>query len=58
VQLEFLGAPNRVYVFQASTTLTEWMTIGLCVTDADGSVTLTDPDAGEYPARLYRVVAQ
>ncbi len=58
VQLELVGDPNRVYAFQASTLLTEWVTIGLCVTDANGSVTLTDPDAGKYPARLYRVVAQ
>jgi hypothetical protein len=58
VQLEFLGDPNRVYVFQASTTLAEWVTICFCVTDANASVTLTDPDAGKYRARFYRVVAQ
>jgi hypothetical protein len=58
VQLEFLGDPNRVYVFQASTTLSAWVTVCLFVTDANGSSTLTDPDAGKYPARLYRVVGQ
>jgi len=58
IQLELVGAPNQVYVFQASTTLTGWVTIGLCDTDANGSVTLTDPNAGNYPARLYRVVGQ
>jgi hypothetical protein len=58
MQLELRGAPIRVYLVQASTTLMEWATIGLCVTDADGSVTLADPDAGKYPARLYRVMAQ
>jgi hypothetical protein len=58
MQLELQGAPNRVYEVQASATLMEWVTIGLCVTDANGNVTLADPDAGKYPARLYRVVAQ
>jgi hypothetical protein len=58
MQLELRGAPNRVYMVQASTTLMEWAMIGLCVTDANGSVTLADPDAGKYPARLYRVVEQ
>jgi hypothetical protein len=58
MQLELRGAPNRVYRVQASTTLMNWTTIGLCVTDANGSVILTDPDAGKYPARLFRVVEQ
>jgi hypothetical protein len=58
MQLELRGAPNQIYMVQASTTLMDWATIGLCVTDANGGVTLADPEAGKYPARLYRVVAQ
>jgi hypothetical protein len=58
MQLEFLGAPNRVYALQASATLRDWVTIGICATDANGSLTITDPDADKYPARLYRVVGQ
>jgi hypothetical protein len=58
MQLEFLGAPNRVYELQATATLRDWVTIGICATDANGSLTITDPDADKYPARLYRVVGQ
>jgi hypothetical protein len=58
MRLEILGAPNRTYAIQASTNLKNWVTIGLCTTDAMGNAEFTDPSAGEYPARLYRVMAQ
>ena len=58
MQLEVRGAPGRVYAVQASTNVTDWVTIGLCVTDTDGSVRFADPDADKYPARLYRVVGR
>jgi hypothetical protein len=58
MQLEVRGAPNRVYVIQASTNLMDWVPIGLCATDTDGNVRFMDPDADKYPTRLYRVVEQ
>jgi hypothetical protein len=58
MQLELMGDPNRVYAVQSSTNLTDWVTIGMCATDANGNATVTDPDADKYPARLYRVVGQ
>jgi hypothetical protein len=57
-QLEVRGAPNRVYVIQASTNLMDWVTIGLGATDADGNVEFTDPDAANQPLRFYRTVGQ
>ncbi|MEI7938094.1 MAG: LamG-like jellyroll fold domain-containing protein [Verrucomicrobiota bacterium] len=58
MQLEVRGAPGRVYAIQASSNVTDWVTIGLCVTDTDGSVRFIDPDADKYPTRLYRVVGR
>ena len=58
MQLEIRGAPGRVYAIQASTNVTDWVTIGLCVPDTGGSVRFTDPDADKYPTRLYRVVGR
>jgi hypothetical protein len=58
VQLDVLGAPNRVYVIQASTNLRDWATLGLCTTDATGNVRVVDADADKYPTRLYRAVGQ
>jgi hypothetical protein len=58
MRLEVRGAPSRVYVIQASTNVTDWVTIGLGVTDADGNVEFTDPNAANPPIRFYRAVGQ
>ena len=52
------GCPSRVYVIQASTNLIDWVTIGLGLTDTDGNVEFTDPNAANQPLRFYRVVGQ
>jgi hypothetical protein len=58
MQLQVRGAPSRVYVIQASTNLIDWVTLGLGVTDADGNVALTDPNAANHTLRFYRAVGQ
>ena len=58
MQLEVRGAPGRVYAIQASTNVTDWVTIGLCVPDTGGSVRFADPNAASQPLRFYRAVGQ
>jgi hypothetical protein len=58
MHLQFLGDAAQVYVIQASTNLVDWVTVGTATPDAQGDVNFTDPDAGNYPARFYRVVEQ
>ena len=58
MQLEVRGAPSRVYVIQASTNLIDWVTIGLSVTDTNGNVEFTDPNAANPPVQFYRAVGQ
>jgi hypothetical protein len=58
MQLEVRGAPSRVYVIQASINLMDWWTIGLSVTDTNGNVEFTDPNAANQPLRFYRTVGQ
>ena len=58
MQLVVRGAPSRVYVIQASTNMTDWVTLGLGLTDPDGNVTFTDPNAANQSLRFYRAVGQ
>jgi len=56
--VEFVGIEGQTSVIQASTNLTDWVTIGTCQADQQGQVRFADPDAGRYPIRFYRVVEQ
>ena len=58
VRLEIRGAPNRVYVIEASTNLMDWVTIGLGATDTGGNVKFTDPNEANPPVQFYRAVEQ
>jgi hypothetical protein len=58
MQVRLPGNSGHVYAIQASTNLVEWATVSTCTADAEGNVTFTDPDAGKYPNRFYRVVEQ
>jgi hypothetical protein len=56
IQVEFHGADNHPYVIQASTDLSDWVTLGSATCDSEGALKFTDPDAAKFTARFYRVV--
>ena len=56
MQLQFNGAGSQAYVIQASTNLLDWVILGSSTADTVGNVAFTDQNAGNYPARFYRVV--
>jgi hypothetical protein len=55
-QFNVLGEPNRSYVAQASTNLTNWISIGTNI--AFGGMTqFVDTNAPTLPHRFYRALA-
>ncbi|HKW28757.1 MAG TPA: aryl-sulfate sulfotransferase [Verrucomicrobiae bacterium] len=57
--LEFSADPTRSYGIQASTDLTNWMTIGTPVQEGGiGDYDFEDLNANQFTTRFYRVVTQ
>jgi hypothetical protein len=48
------GTPGQTYVLQGSTDMVHWTAICTNVADANGSLSLTDMNAGRFPSRFYR----
>ena len=51
------GAPDQIYVLQASFDMHSWTSLSTNLTDANGLFTYVDSDAKDYPNRYYRGVA-
>ena len=56
IQLHFRGLTNQVYEIEASTNLVNWVGIAQKA-GSNGTMTITDPEAGRFPRRFYRAVA-
>jgi arylsulfate sulfotransferase len=57
--LQFSADPTHSYLIQASTDLTNWITIGTPTQEGDtGNYDFEDLDANQYTTRFYRVVTQ
>jgi uncharacterized repeat protein (TIGR03806 family) len=56
-QLQLTAAPNQNYILQASTNLTDWISIGTN-TPIASPFYLTDPNATNFSQRFYRVIQQ
>ena len=55
--LSFVGLPGYTYLIQAAgalTSHTSWQTLSTNVTDVNGLLQFTDPNAGSYQSRFYR----
>ena len=53
-QVGFQGNLDQTYMLQASTNLTDWVTV-LTFTCTNSPMVVVDPDAGSYPHRFYRI---
>ena len=53
-ELAFQGNLGQTYMLQASTNLTDWVTV-LTFTCTNSPMVVVDPDAGSYPHRFYRI---
>ena len=56
VRLEIAAEPGERLLIQASSNLREWVLLGRCTIDHDGSTRFEDPEARSHGARFYRVV--
>ena len=56
IRLNVNGAPGTDYSIQASTDLTNWITLAV-LTNATGTFQFVDPDSTNLPRRFYRVTA-
>jgi hypothetical protein len=56
-QLQLSATPNQNYVLQASTNLTQWVSVSTN-TPSSTPFYLTDPDATNFSSRFYRVLQQ
>ena len=56
VKISLVGPPNQTFVIEASTDMIHWTAISTNTADANGSFTLVDPEAKNYPCRFYRSV--
>lgn len=54
-QVQFKGVQGRSYVLQATTNLSDWISISTSVAPKDPFY-FSDPDATHFPYRFYRVV--
>jgi hypothetical protein len=57
VRLQFSGEPERRYIVEASTNLTDWEMIGAATGAADGSLAFEDAQAPRFTQRFYRMVS-
>jgi hypothetical protein len=58
MRLEVQGEPGEHCAIQASSNLVDWVTISTGSANSNGIVTFEDSEAGKYPSRYYRAVAQ
>lgn len=56
-QLHLSGDPNRTYVIQVSTNLTNWLTVYTNTTSANGTFDFTDAQSTNSMQRSYRAVS-
>ncbi|MBI1177607.1 hypothetical protein GC207_09230 [bacterium] len=56
-QMNLEGITGKTYLFQSSTDLFNWMTLGTNVAPAD-IFPLTDPNAANHPYQFYRAIEQ
>jgi hypothetical protein len=56
VRLEIAAEPGERLVIQTSSNLRDWVTLGRCIIDQEGSTRFQDPEARSHGARFYRVV--
>lgn len=56
LQFTLTGAPNQIYIVQASTNLINWVPVFTNTTPVNGLFQFTDPTATSYPSRFYRTV--
>ena len=54
VNASLTGTPGQTYVLQASTDMIHWTAISTNVADANGLLSLTDTNAGQFSSRFYR----
>jgi len=50
------GSANQIYVLEASTDMIHWTAISTNTADGNGALSISDPDAKNYPMRFYRGV--
>ena len=57
--IQLRGEPGHTYILQVRNTLDagEWLNITTNRAGDNGSATLTDPGAKDFPIRFYRVAA-
>jgi hypothetical protein len=55
-QLSFLGGPNRTYLIEASTNLTDWQTVSTNMAQTNGVFQFIDGYVSNFPIRFYRMV--
>ncbi len=58
VRLEIMGESGKQFTIQASTNLLDWVNIGTSTANAEGVLTIEEPNAGRLPVRYYRAVAK
>jgi arylsulfate sulfotransferase len=56
--LVFSANPARTYIVEASTNLVQWEELGTSEHDGSGNFHFEDMEAGDFPARYYRVVTR
>jgi subtilisin family serine protease len=55
-EIRLLGDPLQTYVLQASTDLNHWIAIATNQAASDGTLSFTDPQAGQFAGRFYRAL--
>jgi hypothetical protein len=51
------GRPSQTYVFQYSTDMANWTAISTNTADSNGTATIVDVDAKNFPGRFYRTAS-
>jgi len=54
LHLEFSAFPGETYAIEASTNLTDWITLGIGKVSDDGLVRFEDAPSGKFKVRFYR----
>ncbi len=54
-KVKFAAAPGRAYLVQASTNLTDWITVGVATELGTGAFEFEDTEADKFAGRFYRV---
>ena len=56
-QLQVVGVPGKIYEFQASSNLVNWITISTNTAAANGIFQLTDTNTAKLPKQFFRAIA-